>query len=115
MFDDDDVVREMWRKTPRGERKQQWKPSIAEWTPEMRALAMIHDRLGDIAQSVMSTIQTKSGKPPKYKGQPFPQPETRMEVIEREETRETSLWLMSQFTPHAGLWDTPDTGGAETE
>lgn len=105
MMRDEEIVREIYRKTPKKDQSKTWAPQISEMDANLRALGMIYNRLGDVAQAVMSTIQVENGKArPKYKGDPFPQPSTLFEEIARQEARETAQWLTAQFMPHAGGW-----------
>lgn len=106
MANDEDVVRENYLATVKSDRDKSWAPKISEMDAQLRALSMIHDRLGDVTQAVLSTIQVGKGKtPPRYKGKPFPQPTTLLDEIKEQESRETGAWLVQTFMPHAaGGW-----------
>ena len=101
-MNDKEVVREQYLNQEKDSRQKDWAPDTSDMTAQMRALMMIYNRLGDVTQAVFSTIQVPSGKArPRYKGKPFPGPETVLDQIKEEEARETGMWMIATFMPHA--------------
>lgn len=105
MANDEEVVRQNYLASPKKQREQKWSPKISEYDAMLRSNAMIYNRLGDVVQAIFSTIQRDKGKPaPRYKGEPFPTPETVLEHIKQQEAKETGAWMISAWMPHAS-WE----------
>jgi hypothetical protein len=69
---------------------------------QMAVLLKIHDRLGELAQCVLDTIQLPPGKPrPRYKGQPIAIEQSAVEIARMQYQREIALHWTAQFFPHS--------------
>ncbi|MGQ3382980.1 hypothetical protein [Glutamicibacter sp. TV12E] len=80
----------------------EYAPPLEEYDAHLVALSAIHDRLGDVAQAVLSSIPVDKGKStPKYRGKPYARPHTAVEDIREEMAREAGQMLINWFTPHA--------------
>ncbi len=84
------------------EQERAWSPSIAEWGLTEELLASVYDRLGDVAQAVLSTIPVDRGKArPKYPGKEFPRAKTAIDAARERMALEMGHALLKAFFPHA--------------
>lgn len=80
-----------------------WRPDQRDWNLTNELMAAIHDRLGDVTQAVLSTIEVPRGKSrPKYPGKPFPRPESAVQQARDDLARRIGWSLIEQFFPEGG-------------
>ena len=83
--------------------EDEWRPEQRDWTLTNELLAQVLDRLGDVAQAVLNTIEVPTGKSrPKYPSKPFPRPKSAVQEARDELAREIGWSLIKQFFPEGG-------------
>ncbi|HEY9369597.1 hypothetical protein [Streptomyces sp.] len=69
-------------------------PPLTEWTPEVQALAMVVDRLAEVANAVVAGA---GGKP--SRARPYPRPVTAFDRARAKRIREATDDMVAQLFP----------------